>query len=90
MYGSGGCGKTYLWRTIIARLRSERRIILPVASSGIAAVLLPGGRTAHSRIRIPLDIDDQSSCGIKMGTDISELLQHTDLIIWDEAPNQRK
>ena len=63
---------------------------MPVASSGIAAVLLPGGRTAHSRFRIPLDVDDQSSCGIKMGTDISELLQNTDLIIWDEAPMVKK
>ncbi|XP_074346593.1 uncharacterized protein LOC141685389 [Apium graveolens] len=86
VYGSGGCGKTFLWRTIIARLRSERKIVLPVAGSGIAAVLLPGGRTAHSRFKIPLDIDEQSSCGLKNGTDIAELLQNTDLIIWDEAP----
>lgn len=43
-YGSGGCGKTYLWRTLICKLRSEGKIVLPVASSGIAATLLPGGR----------------------------------------------
>ncbi|KAL8156433.1 hypothetical protein AgCh_001501 [Apium graveolens] len=67
-------------------IESERKIVLPVASSGIAAVLLPGGRTAHSRFKIPLDVDEQSSCGIEMGTDIAELLQNTDLIIWDEAP----
>lgn len=54
VYGSGGCGKTFLWKTIIARLRSESKIVLPVASSGIAATLLPGGRTAHSRFKIPL------------------------------------
>ncbi|KAK1369679.1 ATP-dependent DNA helicase [Heracleum sosnowskyi] len=28
VYGSGGCGKTFLWRTIIARLRSEMKIVL--------------------------------------------------------------
>ncbi|KAL8105984.1 hypothetical protein AgCh_029703 [Apium graveolens] len=90
VYGSGGCGKIFLWRTIIARLRSERKIVLPVAGSGIAAVLLPGGRTAHSRFKIPLDIDEQSSCGLKNGTDIAELIQNTDLIIWDEAPMQKR
>nr|XP_017237579.1 PREDICTED: uncharacterized protein LOC108210701 [Daucus carota subsp. sativus] len=90
VHGSGGCGKTFLWRTIISKLRSERKIVLPVASSGIAAVLMPGGRTAHSRFKIPLDVDEHSSCGVKMGTDIAELLQNTDLIIWDEAPMQKK
>ncbi|KAK1368350.1 ATP-dependent DNA helicase [Heracleum sosnowskyi] len=39
VYGSGGCGKTYLWRTLICKLRSEGKIVLPVASSGIAATL---------------------------------------------------
>lgn len=68
VHGSGGCGKTFLWRTIISKLRSERKIVLPVASSGIAAVLMPGGRTAHSRFKIPLDVDEHSSCGVKMGT----------------------
>nr|CAD1817754.1 unnamed protein product [Ananas comosus var. bracteatus] len=47
VYGHGEQAKTYLWRTIIVKLRSERSIVLAVASSGIASLLLPGGRTAH-------------------------------------------
>ena len=90
VHGSGGCGKTFLWQTICCRLRSERKIVLPVASSGIAAVLLPGGRTAHSRFHIPLKLDQYSTAGINHGTDIAELLQHTSLIIWDEAPMQHR
>ncbi|WOH15204.1 hypothetical protein DCAR_0934741 [Daucus carota subsp. sativus] len=43
VHGSGGCGKTFLWQTIISFLRSKRKIVLPVASSGTAATLLPGG-----------------------------------------------
>lgn len=35
VYGSGGWGKTYLWRTLIYKLRSLGNILLPVASSGI-------------------------------------------------------
>nr|GEU71378.1 DNA helicase PIF1, ATP-dependent [Tanacetum cinerariifolium] len=49
VYGPGGTGKTFLYKTIISRLRSELKIVLAVASSGIASLLLPGGRTAHSR-----------------------------------------
>ncbi|XP_074346691.1 uncharacterized protein LOC141685496 [Apium graveolens] len=35
----------------------ENKIVLSVASCGIVAVLLPGGRTAHSRFHIPLKLD---------------------------------
>ncbi|XP_074323970.1 uncharacterized protein LOC141660889 [Apium graveolens] len=86
VYGSGGCGKTFLWQTLYYRLRSKRKIVLPVASYGIAAMLLPGGRTVHSRFHIPLKLDEHSSVGLRHGTDISELIQQNDLIIWDKAP----
>lgn len=62
--GSGGCGKTYLWRTLICKLRSEGKIVIPVATSGIAATLMPGGRTAHSRFKIPIILDEFSLCSI--------------------------
>ncbi|XP_074336932.1 uncharacterized protein LOC141674107 [Apium graveolens] len=90
VYGSGGCGKTFLWQTLCYRLRSEGKIVLPVASCGIVAVLLPGGRTAHSGFHIPLKLDQDSTAGIRHGTDIAELIQQTDLIIWDEAPMQHR
>ncbi|XP_074351859.1 uncharacterized protein LOC141691008 [Apium graveolens] len=90
VYGSGGCGKTFLWQTLCCRLRSEHKIVLPVASCCIAAVLLHGGRTAHSRFHIPLKLDENCSAGLRHGTDISELLQRTDLIIWDEASMQHR
>ncbi|XP_074376976.1 uncharacterized protein LOC141718491 [Apium graveolens] len=86
VYGSGGCGKTFLWQTLCCQLRSEHKIVLLVASCGIAALLLPGGRIAHSRFHISLKLDENCSVGLRHGTNISELLQRTDLIIWDEAP----
>ncbi|XP_074351592.1 uncharacterized protein LOC141690716 [Apium graveolens] len=86
VYGSGGYGKTFLWQTLCCHLRSEGKIVLLVASCGIAAVLFPGGRTAHSRFHIPLKLNQDSTAGIRHGTDIAELIQQTDLIIWDEAP----
>ncbi|KAK2649090.1 hypothetical protein Ddye_016579 [Dipteronia dyeriana] len=36
VFGARGPGKTYLYKTIIARLRGEGKIVLTVASSGIA------------------------------------------------------
>jgi len=58
--GHGGTGKTFLWRAILAKLRSQDHIVLAVASSGVAALLMPGGRTTHSRFIIPLDIHDRN------------------------------
>ncbi|GKC59671.1 ATP-dependent DNA helicase PIF1, partial [Tanacetum coccineum] len=43
VYGYGGTGKTYLYKTLYAALRSKSEIVLNVASSGIAALLLDGG-----------------------------------------------
>ncbi|XP_038709423.1 uncharacterized protein LOC120004225 isoform X1 [Tripterygium wilfordii] len=86
VYGHGGTGKTFLYNVIISRLRSEGKIVLAVASSGIASLLLPGGRTAHSRFKIPIDIHEESSCHIKKGTQLAHLLNKTNLIVWDEAP----
>jgi hypothetical protein len=83
--GYGGTGKTFLWNTIINHLRSQQKIVLSVASSGVASLLLPGGRTAHSRFKIPCDLDETTICNIKRGTMLADLIKQTSLIIWDEA-----
>ena len=85
VYGHGGTGKTYLYRTILAAVRSKGKIALAVASLGIAALLLPSGRTTHSRFHIPINVNDESTCEIKQKTQTSELLLKTSIILWDEA-----
>ena len=42
VYGHGGTGKIYLYRTILAAIRSKGKIALAVTSSSIATLLLPG------------------------------------------------
>ncbi|XP_074323774.1 uncharacterized protein LOC141660686 [Apium graveolens] len=69
-------------------LCAEIEKLLNDIGSGIATTLLPGGLTAHSRFKISLKLDQSSIGGIKHGTGIAELMQHTSLIIWDEAPMQ--
>ncbi|XP_016177755.1 uncharacterized protein LOC107620044 [Arachis ipaensis] len=61
-------------------------IVLNVASSGIASLLLPNGRTAHSRFKILLNITEDSVCNIKPGSPQAMLLLKAKLIIWNEAP----
>ncbi|XP_035840208.1 ATP-dependent DNA helicase PIF1-like [Helianthus annuus] len=90
VYGPGGTGKTFLYKAILSRLRSMGLIALAVASSGIASLLLPGGRTAHSRFAIPLELLNNSTCAIKQNTQLAHLLQEVRLIIWDEAPMMQK
>ncbi|KAF8085370.1 hypothetical protein N665_0668s0005, partial [Sinapis alba] len=83
VYGAGGTGKTYLYRTLIAKLRSVGKVVIPVYSSGIAALLLPGGKTAHSRFKLPLTLSDVSMCDIHRGSttldrSLRDLLAHED------------
>ncbi|KAL5123852.1 hypothetical protein HKD37_02G004354 [Glycine soja] len=77
LYGFGGTGKTFMWRTLASSLRAENQIVIIVASSGIASLLLPGGRTAHSRFKIPVPIFEDSTCNIHQGTQLAELLNQT-------------
>jgi hypothetical protein len=49
--GPGGTGKTHVYNTLYYALRGEGMIVLCVASSGIAALLLMGGRTSHSTLK---------------------------------------
>eukprot|EP00733_Pompholyxophrys_punicea_P000238 Pompholyxophrys_punicea_v1_NODE_48_length_4459_cov_6.480699.p1 type:complete len:194 gc:universal NODE_48_length_4459_cov_6.480699:3124-2543(-) len=70
-----GCRKTFLLNTLLASVRLENKIALSVASSGIAALLLDGGVTAHSLFKIPLKLTANLTCNITLGTEITLLLQ---------------
>jgi len=88
--GPGGTGKTFVYNTLCYSLRAKHKIVLCVASSGIAALLLNGGRTAHSRFKIPIPTDDRSNCKISKDSSLAGLLRATDVIIWDEVPMQHR
>jgi chromosomal replication initiation ATPase DnaA len=51
--GPRGTGKTYIENLILNVVRSRGDIAFVVASSGIVALLLSSGRTAHSYLKIP-------------------------------------
>ena len=80
----GGYRKTFLIETLLSTVRGMGKIALAVASSGIAAELLQGGRTAHSCFKIPIPVNETSICSISLQSDDAKLIQQTSLIIWDE------
>ncbi|KAJ2935002.1 hypothetical protein H1R20_g2134, partial [Candolleomyces eurysporus] len=90
LHGPGGTGKTYVYNTLCYHLRGQGKIVLCVASSGIASLLLMGGRTSHSTFHIPLSIHESSTCSISKQSDLAELIRETSLVIWDEAPMQHR
>ncbi|XP_062187873.1 uncharacterized protein LOC133891170 [Phragmites australis] len=83
--GLGGTGKTYLYKALIARVRSLELIAIATATSGIAALIMPGGHTAHSRFKIPIKLSVDSMCNFTKQSGTTELLCRASLIIWDEV-----
>src|SRR6266571_591226 len=88
LHGPDGTGKTFVYNTLCPSLHSKVKIVICVASSGIASLLLKGGCTIHSTFKVLLDIHESSSCNIRKNSDLAELICCTDLIIWDKAPMQ--
>ncbi|KAJ9558517.1 hypothetical protein OSB04_013131 [Centaurea solstitialis] len=83
--GPGGTGKTFLYKALLAEVRSRGLIALATATSGVAANNMPGGRTAHSRFKIPINLDNNSLCNVRQQSGTAQLLRDATLIIWDEA-----
>ncbi len=64
--GPGGTGKFFLYNALIDKLQLDELCVVAVASSGIASLLLNGGRTAHSAFKIPIPIHETFTCGISI------------------------
>jgi len=90
LQGPAGTGKTFLYETLCNLYRSEGHVVICVASSAIAAQLLPGGTTSHSRFKIPIVIDGNSTCSLSKQSAEAQLLRIAKLIIWDEVTLQNK
>ncbi|KEH25604.1 PIF1-like helicase [Medicago truncatula] len=54
-------------------------------ASGIAALLLPGGRTAHLMLTVPIEINEASSLTMEKDSRRADLVRAAKLIIWNEA-----
>ena len=94
LHSASGCGKSFVCNTIAAAVHMGQhencRVALCVASSGIASLLLNGGRTTHLHFKIPISIFNDSNYNISKDSLLSKVLQQTGIIIWDEVPMQHK
>ncbi|XP_008482471.2 uncharacterized protein LOC103519163 [Diaphorina citri] len=88
----GGTGKTFLINLLLASVRKDKKIAISVASSGIAATLLDGGKTAHSAFKLPLNLNHSETplCNISKQSDTAKVLQKCQLIVWDECTMAHK
>ncbi|CUS13252.1 unnamed protein product [Tuber aestivum] len=85
-----GTGKTTVIRLILAYIRSQGYTAIAVASTGIAAQLLPYGRTAHFQFGIPVPITADGISFLRKGTQAENLLNSAKLIVGDESPCQHR
>ncbi|KAL0348077.1 UNVERIFIED_CONTAM: hypothetical protein Sangu_1035500 [Sesamum angustifolium] len=88
--GPGGTGKTFLYRVLLASFRNVGFIMVVTATSGIAAIQLLSGRTAHSKLKIPIKLDSSSRYNFSKHSKVCQLLDRATTIIWDEAPMEDK
>ena len=80
MSGGAGVGKSFLVKEMIAKAQDEGRNVAVTASTGLAASLLPGGRTIHSFLKA-FPFVDLNTVDFK---EKSQNLEGIDLLIIDE------
>jgi hypothetical protein len=83
--GPGGVGKTLILETIIAACIVEGLSVMPTASTGIAANLLPRGQTLHSALLIPKGVAADDRPRLEGHTQIAARLRGLALLISDEV-----
>ncbi len=83
LLASAGCGKTVFANGLSMMLRCQNRIVVTVAASALAAMLLMGGSTAHSYFHIPIPANEYTTCNLSY--DEKCLLRRSDVIVYDEC-----
>jgi hypothetical protein len=69
---------------LIARLKAQGYKVMATATTGIASLLLFGGRTMHSALRIPLNISWDTQPAVDYASTLAEMLRQVDVLIIDE------
>ena len=96
--GMGGSGKSALCKKILAWARSKEKLCLGCASTGLAATIYENFNTAHSLFKYPViedeDRDEAHVVECQVNPECNskrlELLQATDVIVWDEFPSNHR
>ena len=95
IHGSGGCGKTTLAKKILAYARSKGILCVGCASTALAATNYNKFDIAHGLFKFSVVEEhdnecEEQCCKLKEHPQRLELLQATQLIIWDEFPSNHR
>ncbi|GBM11546.1 hypothetical protein AVEN_240680-1 [Araneus ventricosus] len=82
--GPGGCGKTYLYSTLLSFVRGKGHVCLAFATTGIAVTLLKDGRTVHSGFKLSVSVLETSVSSMIPASTDAQQLREAKLIIIDE------
>ena len=88
--GPRGMRKTFLYRTLLANVRSKGFLDLATTTLGIVASILPCGRTPHSLIKIPIDFSKDTICRFSRQTSLAIMIREAKFIIWAEVSMCKK
>lgn len=53
-------------------------------------MLIPHGRTIHSRFKLPLNLHEHSVSGLNVNSKEANIIRSAKIIIWDKAPMANK
>ncbi|XP_044597177.1 uncharacterized protein LOC123273764 [Cotesia glomerata] len=81
-----GSGKTFIYTTLCELLKDKNKNVCTMAYTGIAATLLPNGKTVHKTFGLPVPMFSDSSSNVKPNSKHGIYLSDVDVFIWDEAP----
>ena len=88
--GPRGTGKTFLYLALLATIRSRGEIALATVSCGVTVSILPGGRIAHSRFKIPINEENDTAYTVKKQSGAVKLIKQARLIIRNKATIAKK
>ena len=80
-----GTGKTFVLGSISAYTRSNKKICLNSAYSGVASQLLEGGVTIHKRFNMKINMPPGQNCPINKSSTIANLIKQSKMILMDEV-----
>ena len=85
--GAAGTGKTHLYNYLFHRISTHNIGVIACAFTGIAATLLPEGRTLNSAFKLPFIIknDSMSSITTTSHSERYQMIRDLKVIIIDEA-----
>ena len=83
--GPGGSGKSFLFEAFLHYARGRGEIAAACAWSGLAATLLPGGRTCHARFGFPVPLPREDvPWSVTAATGRGQVLIQCSVLVWDE------